>query len=177
MLAVVDITSWYMTIISEVKENEENEESAMFLTCWHAMSQSVSHAFSCLKFMLFRASNPDIWRPLARSKRAERTKRTRCFEPAYTRYLSLFLMSFDASNACYSMPQMHAILYLKSWCTSWCMATISEIREGGESAMFLACLHAMSLPVSHAIACLKCMPFRASNACYSVPQIVMYDDY
>ena len=54
---------------------------------------------------------------------------------------------------------MHAIPCLKSWC----MTTISEIRENGEGAMFLACLHAISRSVFHAIACLKCMLFHASN--------------
>ena len=119
--AISYLKSWCMTIISEIKEREE---SAMYLICWHAMSQSVSHAFQCLK----------CW---------------------------------------YRIVISETISCLKSWC----MTTISEVRESEDDAIFLTCLHANSQPVFHAIACLKCMLFLVSNACYFVPQILIYDDY
>ena len=70
------------------------------------------HAISCLKCMLFRASNPDVWRLLARS---ERTKRARCFWSAYTRFLDLYLTLLHVSNACYVMPQILMYCQYLSW--------------------------------------------------------------
>ena len=77
----------------------------MFLICLHAISQSVSDAFQCLKCMLFRASHANIWRLLARSKRTKRPERTLVFD-LLTRDVSVCI-------SCFSMSQKHVISCLK----------------------------------------------------------------
>ena len=180
--AISCLKSWDITIICEI---EEIKKDVMYLIVWHAMFLFISHVFLCLKFisfhisnaLLFRVSNLNVWRLLARSKR---TKKARCFWFVYTRFLSLYFSLLHVSNTYYFMFQMYIISCFKSWC----ITIVNEIKKREESAIYLIYWHAIFQFVchvfqfvSHAIAYFKCVLLHVLNVCYFVSQILMNDDY